>query len=228
MNHRSTGRRPASDTSARNGKRPRRGVYVLSLLGRELLGVFQRLCLWADRVYRGTLRVLLFLAKSVRFVFGMVRRVWRAIRSFVPRAWRFLGSLATRTGDALGWLARSLASAWRGVRGFFVTWVAKCRDLWRRLRTKRPRKARREAAKGQADGLSLLTAPSAERASKRARRLGSFLVKEMLDILQQPRLVVTLILGPFLISVSPESKAPRRRSSSFLRTRSFLWTSRSS
>jgi ABC-2 type transport system permease protein len=34
---------------------------------------------------------------------------------------------------------------------------------------------------------------------KRALRLLSFLVKEVLDVLQQPRLVITLIVGPFLI-----------------------------
>jgi ABC-2 type transport system permease protein len=35
--------------------------------------------------------------------------------------------------------------------------------------------------------------------SKRALRLLSFLVKEVLDVLQQPRLVITLIVGPFVI-----------------------------
>ncbi len=35
--------------------------------------------------------------------------------------------------------------------------------------------------------------------SKRLLRLFSFVVKEILDVLQQPRLVVTLVLGPFLI-----------------------------
>jgi len=35
--------------------------------------------------------------------------------------------------------------------------------------------------------------------SKRMMRLSSFLIKEIVDVLQQPRLMVTLILGPFLI-----------------------------
>ncbi len=35
--------------------------------------------------------------------------------------------------------------------------------------------------------------------SKRMLRLSSFLIKEIVDVLQQPRLVVALILGPFLI-----------------------------
>jgi ABC-2 type transport system permease protein len=35
--------------------------------------------------------------------------------------------------------------------------------------------------------------------SKRLLRLFSFVVKEILDVMQQPRLVVTLVLGPFLI-----------------------------
>lgn len=200
-------------------RRPNRVVHLFSLLGREILGFFQRLRLTAERVYRGTLHVLLFLIKSVRFVGGVVRRSWPAVRSWFQRAWRFLVFSLVKSRDAFRrffkWLGDVRRSAWalvirirdafrrfrltlirffQRVRGFFAAVVSKVRGLGRGRAAGQV--AQRET---QSDTLSGFSPPSSDRAAKRIRRLQSFLVKEMLDIIQQPRLVLTLILGPFFI-----------------------------
>lgn len=44
-----------------------------------------------------------------------------------------------------------------------------------------------------------MTVPRPNRLFRRGIRISSFIIKEMIEVLRQPRLVVTLILGPFLI-----------------------------
>jgi ABC-2 type transport system permease protein len=59
--------------------------------------------------------------------------------------------------------------------------------------------ARRAQVDDWVDEPPFLAQVSSEYFSKNLRRLQSFLVKEVLDVVQQPRLVITLVLGPFLI-----------------------------
>jgi ABC-2 type transport system permease protein len=170
---------------------PNRLGGLLALMGRELVGAFQRLKLAVDRLYGGLLRALLVLARAVGFLVGTARHSWRAIRSFAPRVRKSLVSTAVAVRLSLHKVRQSSRRPFVAVRSSFLAVVAKGRQLLQRIR--RAPKARGAGAQ------SLYPEASSERATKRARRLRSFLVKEMLDILQQPRLVVTLILGPFLI-----------------------------
>jgi ABC-2 type transport system permease protein len=179
---------------------PNRTLHLLSILGKEIAGLFQRLQLAGELVYRGALRILLFLARSLRVVLLGVRRFWRALRRFFPRAWRFLTSSGTKIRNASRRVHPALIQVFRGLRRFGSALAAKGRDLLLRGRAALAgAHTRAQSARSTGDARPLLPEPSAESAAKRARRLKSFLVKEVLDIVQQPRLVVTLILGPFLI-----------------------------
>ena len=119
------------------------------------------------------------------------------VRLLADRLYRAVLRLLVVLVKGMRYISVTLERAWSAVRSFF-------RRSWRFLA--HPLLLRREARADRSrrrpwrfDVRSWFDRLSSERASKRFRRLSSFLVKEILEVVQQPRLVVTMILGPFLI-----------------------------
>ena len=161
----------------------RRVGHLLTLLARAIVNALQPVRLLADRLYRAVLRLLVVLVKGMRYISVTLERAWSAVRSFFRRSWRFLAFLPVKRQRSRDASARGRLAASRFYPG----------DSSAEKSPPQNDRHRRFDVRSWFDRLS------SERASKRFRRLSSFLVKEILEVVQQPRLVVTMILGPFLI-----------------------------
>ena len=200
-----------------------RGVWrLVRLLARVVVEALQPVRLLLDRLYTGFLRLLVVLVRSARHTALVPQRAWTAVRSLARRVRRVFDQMQSRRkawletaqlGSAFKGPWQAAGRAWRRARSrahhFLTSLYARIGSLFARpARTPHSMEGSAQPETGgdgsrwrvrRFDPLSWRGQFSTVRASKRLRRLSSFLVKEILDVVQQPRLVATLVVGPFLI-----------------------------